>query len=378
MHEPRSFHELGTFNWYMKRLEEIMRVGILTFQFAINYGAMLQAYALKKYLSQPGINAELVPYYPEKFRIQYSTSPIESGLTIKKRIKNLYLYPYRAKQIQKFLSFKDQYLYGDNVNESPNFPSLARNYDCLLFGSDQIWNTEISFNDPAYFGAGTSGPKIAYAASFGTSSLNDSQLQFVKKYLPDFSSVSVREPASKLLLHENGIESEVVCDPVFLLSTQEWREMEESVRKIHKKYVLLYMLSNDDKLLAEAKKYARANACDVYAIHPTLELRQSGVEMLEDVGPKEFLWLIDHAECVATNSFHAVSFSIIFKRHLLHIPNKKSPGRTISLLHELNFDCDQRQLLDAETKRADFEKYTKVIDESKKYLCDSIELVEEC
>lgn len=351
-----------------------MRVGILTFQFAINYGAMLQAYALKRYLGQHEVDAELVPYYPEKFRIQYSTSPIAGGLTIKKRIKNLCFYPYRTKQIHKFYSFKGQYLYGDNVNESPNFASLAKRYDCMFFGSDQIWNTGISYDDPAYFGAGTSVSKIAYAASFGTSSLNDSQRQFVKKYLPDFSSVSVRESNSKLLLHENGIESEVVCDPVFLLSAQEWRGMEEPVRKIHKKYVLLYMLSNDDKLLAEAKEYAQAHSCDIYAIHPTLELKQSGVEMLTDVGPKEFLWLIDHAECVATNSFHAVSFGVIFKRHLLHIPSKKSPGRTVSLLNSLNAPCDSKQIYDVDIAKLNFSAFSSLVDRSKKYIEKSLDL----
>ena len=41
-----------------------MKVGILTFQFPYNYGAMLQAYALKSYIEKKGNETYVLPYFP--------------------------------------------------------------------------------------------------------------------------------------------------------------------------------------------------------------------------------------------------------------------------------------------------------------------------
>ena len=60
--------------------------------------------------------------------------------------------------------------------------------------------------------------------------------------------------------------------------------------------------------------------------------RHDGCIRVNNIGPKEFIWLIQNAECVCTNSFHATAFSTVFKKKLIHIPNGNSPERTTSLL----------------------------------------------
>ena len=42
-----------------------MNAAILTFQFAHNYGALLQAYALSRYLKGRNIQVEIAPYNPD-------------------------------------------------------------------------------------------------------------------------------------------------------------------------------------------------------------------------------------------------------------------------------------------------------------------------
>ena len=57
-----------------------MNVAILTFQFAHNYGALLQAYALKKFVSLNGNETTIAPYYPEWAQAEYAISPFAKNI----------------------------------------------------------------------------------------------------------------------------------------------------------------------------------------------------------------------------------------------------------------------------------------------------------
>ena len=88
-----------------------MKIGILTFQFAHNYGAMLQAYALRRYLEALGHEVVVMPYFPVHFQAQYSISPLVRGVSIKRRIRNLIYYMNNEPQAKLFNIFKERYVY---------------------------------------------------------------------------------------------------------------------------------------------------------------------------------------------------------------------------------------------------------------------------
>ena len=48
-----------------------MKIGILTYHRAHNYGAMLQAYALRTFLREQGHQVEFVDYWPKSHQKQY-------------------------------------------------------------------------------------------------------------------------------------------------------------------------------------------------------------------------------------------------------------------------------------------------------------------
>ena len=52
-----------------------MKIGILTFHRAHNYGAVLQAYALVTYLKNIGHDAEIVDYRPESIEFAHGMIP---------------------------------------------------------------------------------------------------------------------------------------------------------------------------------------------------------------------------------------------------------------------------------------------------------------
>ena len=123
-------------------------VGILTFNQALNYGAVLQAYALKAVCDELGYEAHVIDYhFPgiEKERI----APIKRFINAddKKRglfslVRGLLSYPWDKKRERSFFTFRKKYL-SESVScyGAEDIKSLG--YDVLVSGSDQIWNYKI-------------------------------------------------------------------------------------------------------------------------------------------------------------------------------------------------------------------------------------------
>lgn len=310
-----------------------MNIAILTFQFAHNYGALLQAFALKNYLQSLGHKVNFAPYYPEWAQAEYAISPFAKGITLRRRIRLGSQYFKREKQSQIFIDFISKELgVGETFSSEESLREWLNGYDCVICGSDQIWNNLITGAGAAYFAAGTYARKVAYAASLGTISLTNEQKNNILNYLPDFAAISVREPGSATAIEKLlNREASVVLDPVFLVNVRDWGIFGKEVG-VKSRYMFLYFLQENQELLECAKRYAEQNNLQIYDVHPTMGCRHDGCIRLNNVGPKEFIWLIQHAECVCTNSFHATAFSTIFKKKLIHIPNSKSPERTTSLL----------------------------------------------
>ena len=313
-----------------------MNITTLTFQFAHNYGALLQAYALKDYLQLLGHHVSIAPYYPEWAQAEYAINPFSKGVPPKRRIRLALQYFKRKKQSRIFDEFISKDLsIGKSFSSKHDLIKWINSFDYVICGSDQIWNNKITGNGNDYFAFGTKTTKIAYAASLGTTQLTTEQKRNIQDCLPDFSSVSVREPSSAKAIEKIlNIKVNVVLDPVFLVDESIWAKFSSPV-DVKGKYLLLYFLQENENLLKYAKEYAKNNGLIIYDVHPTMSGRHDGCVRINNVGPKEFIWLIQNAECICTNSFHATAFSTIFKKKLIHIPNSKSPERTVSLLSRI-------------------------------------------
>lgn len=316
-----------------------MKTAILTFQFAHNYGALLQAYALKLYLKSHDIEGEIAPYYPEWAQSEYAISPFAKGISLRRRVRLALQYWKRKGQSEVFDKFISEELdAGDTFSSELELKKWLEMHEYVICGSDQIWNNSITGDDAAYFAGNCNVKKISYAASLGTTQLNETQKRNIINNLPSFSLISVREPGSAVqlaqILHR---EIQVVVDPVFLIDRDEWRRLSRPI-SVDSNYLFVYFLQENEKLLEYAKEYAKKNGLMIYEVHPTLTTKHDGCKQLKNVGPKEFIWLIENASCVCTNSFHATAFSTIFRKRLIHIPNSKSPERTTSLLERAGIE----------------------------------------
>ena len=166
-----------------------MRIGLLTYHHSANYGAVMQSYATCRALKELGHEVEFINFRQDEKR---SNSSIIFYFKIKvfDRFMETF-YPSETKVIQSM----------DDLN------AIASNYDCLMVGSDQVWNPGISQSKClAYFlDFGESDiRRISYASSFGISKWPEqyqSLLPSINSSLHRFCSISVREETGKYLLN---------------------------------------------------------------------------------------------------------------------------------------------------------------------------------
>ncbi|MRM90670.1 polysaccharide pyruvyl transferase family protein [Faecalicatena contorta] len=307
-----------------------MKYGIITFHFAHNYGAMLQAKALKDYISELNENTEIINYVPKTMMQFYQINPFRKKIGIKNFFYGCMNLPRRIKQYRIFQNFYRQELdcIGKPITNKRKFIEYRDEVDVVICGSDQIWNGKLTSWDDIYYGGALGGKskRISYAASFGGVNIDTFQKKCIENFLPDFVSISLREEDGfQEILELINIKPEIVLDPVFLLDEPYWSKLaEKSVYKTNEKFVLYYSLKEDKELIELTERIARYNGLNILAIHPICQKHHICAVNLRCIGPNEFLYLIKNAEYVCTNSFHASAFSIIFEKKILH---KSFPGK---------------------------------------------------
>ena len=349
-----------------------MKIGILTHYYkSLNYGGVLQAYALATFLRSRGYEAEQIsyafssnPFLPKP--VCRDAAPCPAGLRgkllryrnalryrlIEKRREEAYAGYKRTalrERADAFSAFSDLVPHSEAVWIPDTVADAAENYDCLITGSDQVWNFD--WFNPAFFldFPNWKGRRIAYAASAGRSVFRAEESAYLRRVLPELEAVSVRESDLAAALNElPGIPNVVTAvDPTMLLSQAEWEAI-ASPRLIGKRYLFCYFLHNDEDLAQLARKVARKYHLTIAAIpFPGVEYNREdlrfGSRRFDAASPADFLSLIRHAELVLTDSFHAAVFSLLFEKPFTVFPRGDAPrmGSRLQTLTEL-FGCPER------------------------------------
>lgn len=223
---------------------------------------------------------------------------------------------------------KKKLMLSSNKYKKENIKKCNTMYSTFVAGSDQIWNIGCSGNDTTYFldFVEQEKRKISYAASIGTTEIEKEKVDELKNYLNSFDAISVRE-ASSIKKLDLPKDTSILPDPVFLLTLEQWRRV-ATKRKLRKRYVFVYLIQEDVNVLTSAKKYAKENEYDII-------INKKSVEFILNNAPDLFLWWIENAEAVFTNSFHGTAFSIIFEKLLgadIILKNGKHNNRIEELL----------------------------------------------
>ena len=121
-----------------------MKVGILTFHRAVNYGAVLQAYALQKAISKLGFDCVLIDYRNDALE-KYYYKMYDNGFGIMRSLKKMVLQKKQSKRNKQFEDYYNRYLNISNeCYNGKTISSAEAAFKCIFVGSDQVWNCQIA------------------------------------------------------------------------------------------------------------------------------------------------------------------------------------------------------------------------------------------
>lgn len=311
-------------------------IGTLTLHKANNYGAVLQAYALQKYLQNLGHKSEIINYHANAGISTIHRNFIRRTIKFLIKPKAYYYSRIRSHAFEEFrqsnMSISSKIFLGDEqITKNPP------KYDLYIAGSDQIWNTDITNKSKAFFlDFVKSGRKITYAASLGKNEFNETEMEFIKSSLYSIDAISVREKSLQQKLHnEFSIKARHVLDPVFLLDKDDWLKVSKRTR-LPSKYVLCYMMEYSQELINHTKDVAMQFDCKPLFISPS-HANIKG-KIMKNLGPAEFIYTLVNARYICTNSFHGTAFSLIFQKDFTVVKHTRLNSRIASLIESVELN----------------------------------------
>lgn len=323
-----------------------MKIGILTFHRAENFGAVMQCYALQKYIESLGYQVLVIDYrckVIEQVYHVFNPSIIFNG---NNKLQQLRAYLGRIKAFKPRL--RKKHLYDNfrksflNLTEPIKTISELNCFDAVVVGSDQVWNSALTSGfDSMYFLDGQlKGRKIAYAVSTEGYSYRyyAQNSEKLKKLVEGFNIVSVREESFKQELSKYiQRELEVCIDPIFLLDSKYYETL--ITQPSETGYVLVYHLVDSLPMSNMAKEIGEQVNKKVIELHAGFGKNVDSERVMHkhNIGPTELLGYIAYADMVLTTSFHGLAFSILFHKPFWAIDNG-STARQRNLLTQLDLD----------------------------------------
>lgn len=295
-----------------------MRIGIITFSRALNHGASLQAYALKKTIENLGHDCEIINYRCEPLEIGSKLLKINKKNIIKSIILSL---GYLKVNSDKNIAFKK--FWKAHFNNSHTKPlskyelvKLEQRYDFIITGSDQVWNYKHTNFDLSYFldFVKDTNKKMSYAASFGFDSIPEEYKKIYKENLETIKYISVREHQGARIISELLNKNvQVVLDPTLLIKNEEWLPVAKRM-DLPEEYILLYLMDYSQSIVDFAHKVSKEKKCKILFINDALFNKRVNAQYIRGVGPDSFINLFYNARYIITNSFHGIAFSLNFNK----------------------------------------------------------------
>lgn len=292
-----------------------MKVGLLTFHTAQNYGAVLQAYGLQRFILKMGHSCEIVDYECSQFKKDYAL--IRFTIRIKRFFRSIQSIEITKRLRIEYASFVKENLICSQDSYNPNtIQQCEKMYDTFITGSDQVWDAYCAGFDPVYFlhFVSDNQKKNSYAASFNKANIPEKLMPEFIKRVKAFHHISCRESAgADFVKRVTGREATVNVDPAFLLSGSEWEKLSVAP-ELAEDYIFVYPVGHSQEMLEYAKKLGKKTGLKVVYLVCSKPWKDPQVDFVTGAGPCEFLGYIRNARYVVTNSFHGTAFSLIFQK----------------------------------------------------------------
>lgn len=321
------------------------KVGIITFHFADNFGAVFQAYALQEVVSKLGYDVEIIDFRPtsrttvsRSARLKFILRSVGRRILLGKKLSKCKVQYELFRQSFMKLS---RYRYKSSQDLLNNPPI----YDIYLVGSDQVWNPTfvknlgfsylLDFLPPTVY-------KISYASSV-VERIPDEMKTKYKELLEQFQFISVRERSSREILEEFLSKPIEIClDPVFLIDQKSWQKLCQHPNHVPKtKFILAIDYDLSENYIRYTNRIAGYYNLPVVFFRfnlPFLKRYKNQYSMIGYEGPAQILWYIMNAEAVLTSSFHGLAFSLIFDKKFVCLVHRTRGNRMVDLLRELGLE----------------------------------------
>lgn len=295
------------------------RIGIITLhdllQPSVNYGNRLQYYATQSVIKKLGYTVfEIVLEDIKISNSEYLKFLIHKMLDFRKTTRKQYWYCFQ--KLLAYRKFEKKYLYNIKCEHINAIPDM----DYYAVGSDQVWNAKWYEKDNIkkdlfLLTFAKSEQKICISPSFGTDSVPDEWKNWFKRHLATFPALAVREESGARIIKElTGRDAEVLIDPTLMLDAEEWRKIARPNKIVSRKkpYIFTYFLGG---ITAQAQADIDAiNANGAYNEYHAMDLTNIDMYAMD---PGQFVYMIEHADIILTDSFHACVFSFLFDKPFL-------------------------------------------------------------
>lgn len=298
-----------------------MVVGVLTFHHVYNYGALLQVYALQRFLTELGHDVQVLDVRPF-----HRPPPFVAKA-------NRYLRPFLKvlasmgwlkpdAKTRKFDRFRNSY-----INLSAYYKTLSNvvdgdiRFDALIVGSDQVWNPKYGkFALDTYFATavGSDTRKIGYAVCCGTEFFDEDKLKPYASDILGFDLIGARDDFTKKMVKVlSGRDAEVVVDPTILI---EWDDFGTSgeIGDLPKEYIFYYGYSKKGDLAA--KNLSSLINLPVVNVGMETDRQTRDGYQLADLGPLEWVEAMRRSSYVITKSFHGLMLALKLRKPVLIVP----------------------------------------------------------
>ena len=308
-----------------------------------NYGAQLQAYATQQIIKRMGFKTRIINMKKSSYLDTHILGPgvlYNSYLAYKatqKRKKtrvnisdDIYL-TNRAKRKEASASFIH-----DRLTDIVDYSSCkaladdAQNFVAALIGSDQKWLPGACYGKVAALSFAPKGVRrISYATSLGVSEYPRYCWYMSRKMWNNIDFLSVREQQGADIIKQicGDIPIEVVVDPTYLLTKEEWKELIPLEKKLNERYLFCYFLGNNDESKRCAKRYAEKYGLKLVSIMSDESYSPYDKEyadvLVQGERPEDFINWIRGSEIVFTDSFHGTAFSVINEKQFFVFYRKR-------------------------------------------------------
>ncbi|RKD23106.1 hypothetical protein BEP19_12845 [Ammoniphilus oxalaticus] len=366
-----------------------MKIGLITFHNALNYGASLQTYATQKYLNELGHECVIIDYVNDSRNKAYDMKAQITNQFKEKQYKTAirmaagsFLMNLRRKS---FLAFYSQNTIKTNKMYRTNEEARELNgkFDYFIVGSDQVWNPNNNGWDMAYLlnFVDEKEKTISYASSFGVSSIPDELTDLYSENLRLINHLSTREGLGvELIKNMTGRDAKLVLDPVFLLDRDRWIKLAKTAKDEKGEFLFVYTNRSN-----QFERMVKTTDFDVtpYKIHKISrfltpwDFINSNVKVDYFIPPQKFLSNILNASLVATASFHCVAFAILFQKKFVAFLTGDE-GRDERITNLLHITGLSHRIYNENMTSRDIEEeidYANVERRLQKYVADSQEFL---